>query len=464
MMFDKRRGLVGALLAVVLFAGLSLTAELNPVRAFLAGTQLTGWDKLQGVIEVINERYVDKVDLNKVIEGAIAGAVRSLEDPYSDYLGPSDWQEFVIRARGNYSGVGLTIGVKDKYVTVIAPVKGSPAARAGIKAGDRIVRVDGKEVYDVPSDKAADMIRGPAGTQVILTIIPAEGGQPKDYTLTRENIVLPSVESKMIDGNIGYIQISQFGENCSSDVKEALDQLRGAGAKGIVLDLRGNPGGMLDEAVNVSQLFVPEGPIVSVVDRDGQKDTRVSQSTGLGMPLVVLVDGGSASASEIVAGAVQDRRVGTLVGTKTFGKGSVQTLINLRDGSGMRLTTAKYLTPSGRSIHGVGIDPDIVVKPSDHARFEPLKPDRTLKSMTIGLDVLFLQQRLNIIGYRLTEDGIYGGATQEAVRDFQKSHRLKVTGEVDGATVEALNKALAEAGLEDDPQLDAAVKVLRSRI
>ncbi|MCR4398826.1 MAG: S41 family peptidase, partial [Firmicutes bacterium] len=281
--------------------------------------------------------------------------------------------------------------------------------------------------------------------------------------LTRENIVFPFIEKRMIGDDIGYIQISQFMEGSARETMLALGELRSKGAKGIILDLRGNPGGILDEAVQMAELFVPEGPIVSVVDREGNRDTRVSESKGLDIPLVVLVDGGSASASEIVAGAVQDRNAGTVVGTKTFGKGCVQTLINLRDGSGVRLTTAKYYTPAGRTIHGVGIEPDIVVRPADREEVGDLELHRTLRVMLIGLDVQALQHRLNLLGAGLEEDGIYGKLTRAAVVGFQDSHGLKPSGEADAATVAALNEAVAEIGRKD-PQLEAAVGVLRGKM
>jgi carboxyl-terminal processing protease len=457
------RNVAGALLvtAMLVAAGFAAVGAV-PFRT-AAGAQPEGWDKLQAVIEIIRNRFVDPVDVNKILEGAISGAVRSLGDPYSDYVGPEEWEDFMIRARGNYSGVGLTIGVRDKFITVIAPVKGSPADRAGIKSGDRIVKVNGVELIDVSSDKAAEMIRGPVGTQVILTVFPAEGGALRDYVLTRENIVFPFIEKRMIGDDIGYIQISQFMEGSARETMLALGELRSKGAKGIILDLRGNPGGILDEAVQMAELFVPEGPIVSVVDREGNRDTRVSESKGLDIPLVVLVDGGSASASEIVAGAVQDRNAGTVVGTKTFGKGCVQTLINLRDGSGVRLTTAKYYTPAGRTIHGVGIEPDIVVRPADREEVGDLELHRTLRVMLIGLDVQALQHRLNLLGAGLEEDGIYGKLTRAAVVGFQDSHGLKPSGEADAATVAALNEAVAEIGRKD-PQLEAAVGVLRGKM
>ncbi|NPV69654.1 MAG: S41 family peptidase [Firmicutes bacterium] len=467
-MFNNRKHLLTLLLGVFLLvgvAGYTTASEVIPLKTlFGEQSQSTGWEKLQEVIDIIQKRYVDRVDIDKVIDGAVAGAVRSLGDPYSDYFTPREWQDFIIRARGNYSGVGLTIGVKDKYIIVIAPVKGSPAARAGIKAGDRILKVDGKEMYDVSSDKAAEMIRGAAGTQVILTILPASGGNPVDHVLTRENIIMTSVEHRMVADNVGYIELSQFGDNAFIETKAALESLKENGARAFILDLRGNPGGLLDECVRIAELFVPEGPIVSVVDKDGKKDIKSSSSTGLGLPLVVLVDGGSASASEIVAGAVQDRKVGTIIGTKTFGKGLVQTLLNLREGSGLRLTTARYYTPSGRSIHGTGIEPDIIVKSLDQSGYEPLKISRNLGRMSIGLDVLALQQRLNHLGYKLEEDGIYGPATAGAVVSFQRANGFLATGTADSRTIAKVNEALSKAAHDDDPQLKMAIDVIRTKM
>ncbi len=311
-------------------------------------------------LQVVKSRYVEDVPVETLMAGSIKGMVNSLNDPHSVYMDAKMFKEFMIETEGSFGGVGIVIGTKDKQLIVVAPIEGTPGEQAGIKSGDQIVKIDGQDTKDLALDEAVNKIRGPEGSQVVLTI--KRGQETQDYALTRSNIQIKTVAGKMLDNNIGYIRISMFNENTGNDFVRKLQELEKQGMKAIVLDLRDNPGGLLDESVKVASQLVPKGPVVSVVTRDGRRETHSSNLEAPKYPLAVLVNGGSASASEIVAGAVQDTGVGTLIGTKTYGKGSVQTVIRLDEGSAIKLTIAKYLTPKDRSINGVGIEPDIKVE------------------------------------------------------------------------------------------------------
>ncbi|HWR42465.1 S41 family peptidase [Sporomusa sp.] len=311
-------------------------------------------------MQVVKSRYVEDVPVETLMAGSIKGMVNSLNDPHSVYMDAKMFKEFMIETEGSFGGVGIVIGTKDKLLTVVAPIEGTPGEKAGIKSGDQIIKIDGQDTKDLALDEAVNKIRGPEGSKIVLTIL--RGQEVKDYTLTRSNIQIKTVAGKMLDNNIGYIRIAMFNENTGNDFVRKLQELEKQGLKALVLDLRDNPGGLLDESVKVASQFVPKGPVVSVVTRDGRRETHSSNLDAPKYPVAILVNGGSASASEIVAGAAQDTGVGTLIGTKTYGKGSVQTVIRLDEGSAIKLTIAKYLTPKDRSINGIGIEPDIKVE------------------------------------------------------------------------------------------------------
>jgi carboxyl-terminal processing protease len=355
---SKRKVIVGALLLVVLTFTATVGGFLYLLR--LNSSDIASTFKFFRALHIVKSRYVEEVPMDTLMIGAVRGMVASLGDPHSVYMDAKLFKEFMIETEGSFGGVGIVVGVKDKMLTVVSPIEGTPGDKAGIKSGDRITKIDGHDTKDMTLDEAVNKIRGPEGSQVTLTIV--RGADPaKDYTVTRSNIQIKTVSGKMLPDNIGYIRISMFNENTASDFIHKLQELEKAGMKGLVLDLRDNPGGLLDESVKVADKLVPKGPVVSVVTRTGERETHNSTLEIVKYPLVVLVNGGSASASEIVAGAVQDTGAGTLVGTKTYGKGSVQTLMRLGDDA-IKLTIAKYLTPAGRSINGVGIEPDVKVE------------------------------------------------------------------------------------------------------
>lgn len=314
-------------------------------------------------LRYVETEYVGSAEEGALVRGAIAGMMDSLDDPHSVYLDPQMYEELRNQTEGAFGGIGVEMGMKDKEVTVVAPIADTPGAKAGLKTGDKIVRVDGAETKDLALDQVVARIRGEAGTKVVLTVRRA-GEEDRDYEIVRSNIEIKTVGSAMLEDGIGYIRIAKFSEHTGFDVEKAYRALEAQGMRAVVLDLRNNPGGLLNVSVEIANLFVPKGPVVSTVRRDGTRDVFESSLREVKYPLAVLINGGSASASEIVAGAVQDTGAGVLVGTKSYGKGSVQSVIPiLRDGDdALKLTIAKYYTPNGRSIDGVGIEPDVAVE------------------------------------------------------------------------------------------------------
>lgn len=357
-MLNRRQAIVGALVLVA--ATFTLTTA-----AFLYFVQLVSGDaaatlKFFRALQVVHSRYIEDVPVSTLMEGAVRGMVRSMGDPHSIYFDGKMFKEFQVETEGAFGGIGIVVGMKDNLLTVISPVEGTPGEQAGIKSGDQILKIDGEDIKSLALDEAVAKIRGPKGTQVELMLRNAKG-ETRAVSLTRSTIQLKTVAGKMLREDVGLIRIAMFNEHTGDDFVKKLNELEAAGMKSLVLDLRDNPGGLLDQAVIVSRHLVPKGPIVSVVMKDGSRETHTSSLEKTKFPLVVLVNQGSASASEIVAGAVQDTQAGTLVGTKTYGKGSVQTVIRMDSDTAIKLTIAKYLTPAGRSINGIGIEPDVVL-------------------------------------------------------------------------------------------------------
>jgi carboxyl-terminal processing protease len=322
------------------------------------------------VIQLIEKEYVDEVDSKELIQKAIQGMVQSL-DPHSSLLPPEAFEDLQIDTKGKFTGIGIHITMKDGFVTVISPIEDTPAYKAGIIAQDRIIKVDGKPVKDLR--EAVNMMRGPKGTRVSVTIAREGEKEPLDFELVRDVIPIVSVKEIILKPGYGYIRLSQFSGSTTKELEAALQKVESAKVpmKGLILDLRNNGGGLLNQAIKVSDLFLEEGKILSIRGRN-KKNTKVYMANpdmvSHKYPMVVLINGGSASASEIVAGALQDQKRALILGTPSFGKGSVQTVETLRDGSGLKLTIARYYTPSGRSIQAKGIEPDIVLK---HKRIDP---------------------------------------------------------------------------------------------
>lgn len=315
--------------------------------------------------DLIYSKYDGDIDDQKLLEGAMKGMASAVKDPYTVYMTQEEFDTFMESSQGSFYGIGAQLGVRDNKVTIIAPIEGSPAEEAGLKAGDVILKVDDYEVVDLNTEAVVARVRGEEGQPVTLTIQRGDG-EPFEVEIVRAEIKNESVKGEMLDDSTAYVQITTFSdEEASQKFTDEINELKAQGMKKLILDLRGNPGGYLDQCVEIASHFIKEGEIVTyTIDKYDQK--VVSKSKGgdlLGMPLVVLVDGGSASASEVVTGALRDHDAATIIGTTTFGKGIVQQLISLPDNEGgLKVTTSKYYTPDGENIHGTGISPDITVE------------------------------------------------------------------------------------------------------
>lgn len=334
---------------------------------------------LTDAIGIIQTEYVDEAKPKELIYSAIDGMITAL-DRHSQFLRPDEYEEMRVDTQGQFGGLGVEIGIKEGLLTVIAPIDDTPAALAGVKPGDRIVKIDGQFTRGISLHESVQKLRGRPGSKVTLTILREPEDQLFDVTMTRAIVKIQSVkDARMVADTIGYIRITEFQEHTAQDLENALGVLERGGMEGLILDLRRNPGGLLDTAVTVAEKFLPAGQ--KIVSTRGRREDQNLEFTSqvahphLRFPIVVLVDNGSASASEIVAGALQDHKRAILLGVKTFGKGSVQTVIPLKDGSAIRLTTSKYYTPSGRSIHGEGILPDVIVEQTSPAEPKTVAED-----------------------------------------------------------------------------------------
>jgi len=356
-------GTVAGVVATTQFVGPLLAQESEK-----SGSVYEQLDLFGDIFERIRAQYVEEVDEGDLIEAAINGMLTSL-DPHSSYLPPDDAEDMRVQTRGEFGGLGIEVTQEDGFVKVVSPIDDTPAFEAGIEAGDFITHVDGESVLGMTLDEAVDLMRGPVGSDIVITVAREGEEEPFDVTITRDTITLTAVRTRL-EGDTVVLRVTTFNDQTFPNLEEGLaERIEEAGGldevNGVVLDLRNNPGGLLTQAIKVSDAFLNKGEIVSTRGRDPQDGDRYNASEGdlaSGKPMVVLINGGSASASEIVAGALQDHRRAVVVGTKSFGKGSVQTVMPVRGDGAMRLTTARYYTPSGRSIQALGVSPDIVVE------------------------------------------------------------------------------------------------------
>ncbi len=375
-------------------------------------------------LALVQDDYAEPKTTKDLVYGAIQGAIGTL-DAHSSFMTPEDLKELQIETKGKFSGIGIEIAMKDLVLMVVSPIEGTPAYQMGIKPGDQIVKINGKSTKNMNLADAVKLIRGPQGSKVTLTINREGFAHPKDFVITREIIPIHSVKARIVEGGIGYVRITNFQDQTDSDLHAYLDKekQRLGSLKGLILDLRNDPGGLLDQAVRVADEFLKPGQLIVYTEgRNGQQTGRFYATAGpdkfTNIPMVVLINGGSASASEIVAGALKDQKRALIVGTKSFGKGSVQTIIPLEDDSALRLTTSLYYTPCGITINDKGIEPDVVVADT------PLPPDESLQ-----------------------------GLRDEVL----ERHMLK-----QGLTDKPWNEPISAAELDKDPQLKRAVELLRN--
>ena len=427
MAFIKKRIIIDIILISILMAGiLFFNGGGGQVKAG-TGDIYKNLEIFTEVLRQIENNYVEPQDPQTLVYGAIKGMVQNL-DPHSSFMTKEEHQDLLIETKGSFSGVGIEISVKDNVLTVVSPIEGTPAYAAGIQAGDKIIRIDDKPTNDMTLSDAVKNIRGKKGTSVKLTILREAVEKPLEFTITRDVIPLKSVRYYLLTPDVGYARISTFQSKTAEDLNEALEKIEtGRNLKGLILDLRNNPGGLLSQAIEVSDLFLDSGLIVSTKGRNASQDMEVSAQKSeieREYPIIVLVNGGSASASEIVAGALQDNKRALILGTQTFGKGSVQTILPLSDGSGLRLTTAKYYTPSGRSIQASGIKPDIEV-----AFIPPAQDEESNKPH-------FLREK-DLKGHMLNDTSDTEVEIKEEVQD-EESQRVKTLIEKDNQVREAL--------------------------
>jgi carboxyl-terminal processing protease len=381
----KRSGLIAAVAATLIMLGLhqDVGAASPPTSSANTAETYKQLNLFGDVFELVRNDYADEVKDDQLVEGAINGMLTSL-DPHSNYLNSKNFNDMKVQTRGEFGGLGIEVSMENGLVKVVSPIDDTPAAHAGLKPGDLITHLDGSPVQGLTLPEAVEKMRGPVNSDIALTIR-REGQEPFDVKLTRAIIKIQSVRSHLEGNNIGYIRVTSFNEQTDVGLNNAMKNLKQQANNkliGVILDLRNNPGGLLDQAVAVSDAFLEKGEIVSTRGKRAEEAQRYNARPGdiaSGLPVAVLINGGSASASEIVAGALQDHHRAVLIGTKSFGKGSVQTIIPLAGHGAMRLTTARYYTPSGRSIQARGIDPDIVVEAAKIAKDEKAA-DKTAKA------------------------------------------------------------------------------------
>ncbi len=415
------------------------------------------------VYQSLISRYIEKVPPEKLLKGAIDGMISSLGDPQTYFLDKDELENIYIKISGSFSGIGIEVSVVNDRITIIAPIQGSPGEKVGLASGDQILAVDGESLEGVSLVEAISKIRGPENTMVNLTVKREGFSETLEFEVNRENIVLDTVSSKMLEGDIGYIQVTNFDDHTGYNFKHELEKLEGEGIQGLILDLRNNPGGVLQGAVELGELLVPEGPITFMVNADGEVvRSYYSSARSKDYTIVVLVNDYSASASEIIAGALQDTEAAVLVGVNTFGKATVQNIENFYgEDVGLRITVAKYLTPQHRDIHNVGLEPDIHVELAEIFNLYRFPFTRELSQGNYGDDVKILQKMLEVLGYDFEMEGFFDEITFENLKSFQKVNGLDPDGTFTSTTLRVLKGRVEEELPGLDAQLNTAVEYIQ---
>lgn len=461
--------LMGIFLLIFVTAGITmiiLTFGDEKVQS-IAPSKYPQFEKLYSTYETIKKDYYKDIDDEKLVNGAIAGMIKGLDDPYSAYMNQGEAKSFNESISSSFEGIGAEIQEQDGKIMVVSPIKGSPAEKAGIKPNDIIESVNGKSIEGLNATEAVLKIRGKKGTKVVLTISRAGETKPISITIVRDTIPIETVYSKMLDNGVAKIQVTSFSEHTVDEFKTALDEMQKKNMKALILDLRGNPGGLLDQAVAMASIFVPNGEVVlQVEDRNGKREVYKSENDGaFKLPVVVLIDNGSASASEIVSAAVSESADIPLIGVKSFGKGTVQNAQDYKDGSNLKFTAFKWLTPKGNWIHKKGIMPDIEAKLPNYANLPYISPDHEWKESDTSTEVKTAELMLKQLGYNPgTVDGFYDLNTKLAVVQFQRDQKLKGSGVLKDETTVLLMQKLRDKIIANDTQVKAAVKELKKEM
>lgn len=426
--------------------------------------------KLGTALSLIESNYYEAVDRDKLIDGAVNGMMEALGDPYSNYMGKETAEKFEESIEGSFSGIGAEVSSDNGKVVVVSPIKGAPAEKAGIQAKDIILSVNGESLDGLELNDAVAKIRGPKGSKATLKVQRTGSAVPLEFVITRDDVKLETVYATMEKDGVGVIEVTQFSMNTAERFKEELASLEKQGMKGLVIDVRNDPGGVLQRVIEMAELFVPKGKAIVQVDEKGKPlDIYNSKGSSKDYPVVVLMNKGSASASEILAGALQQSAGAKLIGENSFGKGTVQTSFEkeLGDGSLLKITIAKWLTPDGTWIHGKGIKPDIAVAQPDYFSVAPINKSVTLQYNMNSSDVKSAQTMLDGLGYKPgRKDGYFDTGTKNAVKKFQTASKLKATGIIDAKTAESLELALIKV-IQDpanDNQRNKGIEEVRKEI
>ena len=460
----------GLVLITTVVTFIILTAGEDKVVDVVKPQQTAERQEFQKFYEAYDEmknNYFEDIDESAVLDGAINGMIDALGDPYSDYLNGEEARQLNESISSSFEGIGAEIQEQDGYIAVVSPIKNSPAEKAGVLPKDKITEVDGESIQGMSSSEAVLLIRGEQGTPVTLTIQRAGIEEPLQVKIVRDVIPIETVYAELDEDGIGHVHITSFSTGTYEELLDALDEMEKEGLKGLVIDVRQNPGGILDAAIEISDLFVEKGKTLFQYKGKKEKADIYPASGGrkVEVPVTVVIDDGSASASEILAGALSESAGIPLVGITTFGKGTVQSPQNLPDGSNLKLTTAKWLTPEGNWIHEKGITPDIEVPYPSYAMLPFLDPSMEMKEGLVSATVESAEEMLEAVGYDPGEvDGLFDSETTAAVEKLQEDLELEITGVLTADTTFGLMDKLRQKIVEDDPQLMKAKELLLEKI